>query len=119
MELGAASYQCVDAVDRYYESCIRYLIFGNILKNNTYPLSVSAERISQAIAIADYAKEIKADAIAHGSTGAGNDQVRFDMVFKILLPGTEIITPIRDLQLSRAAEIEFLKENGAEIKFEK
>ncbi|HEY9561704.1 MAG TPA: argininosuccinate synthase domain-containing protein [Anseongella sp.] len=119
MELGAASYQCVDAVDRYYESCIRYLIFGNILKNNTYPLSVSAERISQAIAIADYAKEIKADAIAHGSTGAGNDQVRFDMVFQILLPGTEIITPIRDLQLSREAEIEFLKEHGVEMNFEK
>src|SRR3546814_549251 len=99
--------------------CCSDLIFGNILKNNTYPLSVSAERISQAIAIADYAKEIKADAIAHGSTGAGNDQVRFDMVFQILLPGTEIITPIRDLQLSREAEIEFLKEHGVEMNFEK
>lgn len=119
LELGAASYQCVDAVDQYYESCIRYLIFGNILKNNTYPLSVSAERISQAIAIADYAKKIQADAIAHGSTGAGNDQVRFDMVFQILHPGAEIVTPIRDLQLSREAEIAFLKEHGVEMNFEK
>ncbi|QEC51755.1 argininosuccinate synthase [Anseongella ginsenosidimutans] len=119
MELGAASYECVDAVDQYYESCIRYLVFGNILKNNTYPLSVSAERISQAMSIAAYAKKISADAVAHGSTGAGNDQVRFDMIFQILLPGAEIITPIRDLQLSREAEIEFLKSHGVEMNFEK
>lgn len=119
LELGAASYQCIDAVDQYYESCIRYLIFGNILKNNTYPLSVSAERISQAMAIADYAKKIQADAVAHGSTGAGNDQVRFDMIFQILLPEAEIITPIRDLQLSREAEIEFLQSHGVEMNFEK
>ena len=119
LELGAASYECVDAVDQYYESCIRYLVFGNILKNNTYPLSVSAERISQAMAIAEYAKKVNAGAIAHGSTGAGNDQVRFDMIFQILLPGAEIITPIRDLQLSREAEIEFLKSHGVQMNFEK
>lgn len=119
LELGAASYECIDAVDEYYESCIRYLIFGNILKNNTYPLSVSAERISQAMAIAGYAKKINAESIAHGSTGAGNDQVRFDMIFQILTAETEIITPIRDLQLSREAEIEFLKSHGVEMNFEK
>lgn len=119
LELGAASYKCVDAVDQYYQSCIRYLIFGNILKNNTYPLSVSAERISQAMAIAEYAKETGADAVAHGSTGAGNDQVRFDMIFQILLPDTEIITPIRDMQLSREEEIDFLKSHGVQMNFEK
>lgn len=119
LALGAASYECIDAVDQYYESCIRYLIFGNILKNNTYPLSVSAERISQAMSIASHAKKIQAEAVAHGSTGAGNDQVRFDMIFQILLPEVEILTPIRDMQLSREAEIEFLKSHGVEMNFEK
>ena len=93
---------------------LRYLIYGNVLKNNTYPLSVSAERVSQATAIANYAKEIGAEYVAHGSTGAGNDQVRFDMIFNILIPEVEIITPIRDLKLSREAEIEYLKEHGVE-----
>jgi len=119
LALGCATYTCINAVDDFYSQCIRYLIFGNILKNNTYPLSVSAERIFQALAIARYARKIKADAVAHGSTGAGNDQVRFDMAFNILIPNAEIITPIRELKLSRQQEIEFLKKNGVEMNFEK
>lgn len=117
--LGVNTYTCIDAVESYYDSCVKYLIYGNVLKNNTYPLSVSAERTIQAKSIADYAKKINADAVAHGSTGAGNDQVRFDVIFNILCPNIEIITPIRDLKLSREAEIEFLKENQVEMNFEK
>lgn len=117
--LGVASYTCIDVTQKYYDSCIKYLIFGNVLKNATYPLSVSAERMIQAITVADYAKEIGATAVAHGSTGAGNDQVRFDMVFQTMIPNAEIITPIRDLKLSREAEIDFLKEHGVEMNFEK
>ena len=117
--LGMASHKTIDATKSYYEKVIRYLIFGNVLKNATYPLSVSAERMSQALAVANYAKEIKADAVAHGSTGAGNDQVRFDMVFQILLPGVEIITPIREKRLSREEEIEYLKKKGVSFNFEK
>ncbi|WP_395063087.1 argininosuccinate synthase [Flavobacterium sp.] len=119
LTLGVHSYTCIDAVKTYYDTCVKYLIFGNVLKNNTYPLSVSAERTIQAKSIADYAKQINADAIAHGSTGAGNDQVRFDVIFNIICPSIEIITPIRDLKLSREAEIEFLKENNVEMNFEK
>ena len=119
LTLGVHSYTCIDAVKSYYDSCVKYLIYGNVLKNNNYPLSVSAERTIQAKSIADYAKKINADAIAHGSTGAGNDQVRFDVIFNILCPNVEIITPIRDLKLSREAEIEFLKENQVEMNFEK
>jgi argininosuccinate synthase len=111
-ELGVKSHYTARVADKYYKECIKYLIFGNILKNNTYPLSVSAERIFQAIAVAEYAKSVNATAIAHGSTGAGNDQVRFDMAFRIIVPEAEIITPIRDLKLSREAEIEFLKAKG-------
>ena len=111
-ELGVTKHTCVSMVDRYYQDCIRYMIYGNVLKNNTYPLSVSAERMFQALAVAEYAKETGAIAVAHGSTGAGNDQVRFDMVFHILIPGVEIITPIRDNKLSREAEIEYLKAKG-------
>jgi argininosuccinate synthase len=117
--LGVASHQTVDETRNYYDKVIRYLIYGNILKNNTYPLSVSAERMSQALATATYAKEINADAVAHGSTGAGNDQVRFDMIFHVLIPGVEIITPIRDLKLSREEEINYLKSKGIEMNFEK
>lgn len=111
-ELGVKSHHTSRVADKYYKECIKYLVFGNILKNNTYPLSVSAERIFQALAVAEYAKSIGASAIAHGSTGAGNDQVRFDMAFRIIVPEAEIITPIRDLKLSREAEIEFLKAKG-------
>ena len=117
--LGVTSFECVDVTKEYYDSCIKYLIFGNVLKNATYPLSVSAERMVQAIAVANHVKKTGATAVAHGSTGAGNDQVRFDMVFQSMLPGVEIITPIRDLRLSREEEIAFLKENGVEMNTEK
>jgi argininosuccinate synthase len=117
--LGVASHKTVDETKNYYEKVIRYLVYGNILKNNTYPLSVSAERMSQALAVATYAREIKADAVAHGSTGAGNDQVRFDMILNILVPGIEIITPIRELKLSREQEIAFLKSKGVQMNFDK
>lgn len=117
--LGVTTHTTVNAVKGYYDRIIKYLIFGNCLKNNTYPLSVSAERLSQAIHIAEHVKTLKADAVAHGSTGAGNDQVRFDMIFHIMIPGTEIITPIRDLKLSREAEISYLKEKGVAMNFEK
>jgi argininosuccinate synthase len=118
-ELGVASHKTVDETRNYYDSVIRFLIYGNVLKNNTYPLSVSAERMSQALATATYAREIKADAVAHGSTGAGNDQVRFDMILNILIPGIEIITPIREMKLSREDEIAFLKSKGVEMNFNK
>jgi argininosuccinate synthase len=117
--LGVASHKTVDETKNYYDTVIRYLIYGNVLKNNTYPLSVSAERMSQALATANYAKQIKADAVAHGSTGAGNDQVRFDMILNILVPGIEIITPIREMRLSREEEIEYLKSKGVEMNFSK
>lgn len=117
--LGVASHKTVDETRNYYDKVIRYLIYGNILKNNTYPLSVSAERMSQALAVANYAKEIKASAVAHGSTGAGNDQVRFDMILNILVPGIEIITPIRELKLSREEEISYLKSKGVMMNFDK
>ncbi len=117
--LGVASHKAVEETRNYYDKVIKYLVFGNVLKNGTYPLSVSAERMSQALASANYANEIHADAVAHGSTGAGNDQVRFDMVLQILAPGLEIITPIRDKKLSREAEIEYLKSKGVVYNFEK
>lgn len=117
--LGVTSHTTVDAIDSYYNSIVKYLIFGNCLKNNTYPLSVSAERLSQALHIAAHVKKLGAAAVAHGSTGAGNDQVRFDMIFNILIPGVEILTPIRDLKLSREEEIAYLKNNGVEMNFEK
>lgn len=117
--LGVTSHTTIDAVKGYYDRIIRYLVYGNVLKNNTYPLSVSAERLSQALHIAEHARRLEADAVAHGSTGAGNDQVRFDMIFHIMIPGTEIITPIRDLKLSREEEIEYLKKKGISMNFEK
>lgn len=118
-KLGVKSHVTVDAVKSYYDRVIKYLIYGNVLKNNTYPLSVSAERLIQALHIAEHAKKLNADAVAHGSTGAGNDQVRFDMIFHIMIPGVEIITPIRDLRLSREEEIAYLKNKGVEMNFEK
>jgi argininosuccinate synthase len=117
--LGVASFRILDVVQDYYQSVIRYLVYGNVLKNDTYPLSVSAERIVQAKSIAEYAISIGAQAVAHGSTGAGNDQVRFDMIFQILAPEVEIITPIRDLKLSRQEEIDYLKKHGVSMNFEK
>ncbi len=117
--LGVKSHTTVNAVKSYYDSIIKYLIFGNVLKNNTYPLSVSAERLSQALHIAEHVKKTGAQAVAHGSTGAGNDQVRFDMVFNIMIPGVEILTPIRDLRLSREQEIAYLKDKGVNMNFSK
>jgi len=111
-KLGVTTHKSLDVTNEYYQKCIKYLIFGNILKNNTYPLSVSSERVFQAIAIANYAQEIGAAYIAHGSTGAGNDQVRFDLVFHILCPEIKVITPIRDMKLARDQEIEYLKSKG-------
>ncbi len=118
-KLGVKTHTAINAVKGYYDNIIKYLIYGNVLKNNTYPLSVSAERLSQALHIAEHAKKLNADAVAHGSTGAGNDQVRFDMVFHIMIPGVEIITPIRDMKLSREAEITYLKSKGVEMNFDK
>jgi argininosuccinate synthase len=118
-KLGVISFKVLKVVETYYNEVIKYLIFGNVLKNQTYPLSVSAERILQAKSLAEYAKAIGAKSIAHGSTGAGNDQVRFDMIFQTIVPDIEIITPIRDLKLSRAEEIDYLKKHGIEMNFEK
>ena len=119
LQMGAHTYKSVNALDSFYSKVVKYLVFGNVLKNNTYPLSVSAERIVQAMEIVAYANEIGADAIAHGSTGAGNDQVRFDLIFQVMAPNIEIITPIRDEQVSREVEIEYLKENGVFLSWEK
>ncbi|MEM9888137.1 MAG: argininosuccinate synthase domain-containing protein, partial [Bacteroidota bacterium] len=119
LALGASSFQAVDAVKNYYQNCIRYLVYGNVLRNNTYPLSVSAERMFQALEVLKFTQSIDAKYIAHGSTGAGNDQVRFDLVFNVLGDNIEVITPIRDQQLSREAEIEYLKQNGIDWSWEK
>lgn len=119
LALGASSYTSIDAVQNFYDKVVKYLIFGNVLRNNTYPLSVSAERIVQAVEIVEHAKKIGAAYIAHGSTGAGNDQVRFDMIFQTLAPEIEIITPIRDNKLAREEEITYLQANGADYSWEK
>lgn len=113
-DLGVADHVTLDVTDLYYRNCIRYMVYGNVLKNNTYPLSVSSERIFQAMALVDYARKVGAKYIAHGSTGAGNDQIRFDLTFQILAPEIEILTPIRDLVLSREEEIDYLKKRGVE-----
>jgi len=118
-KLGVKTHTTADAVRSYYDSIIKYLIYGNVLKNNTYPLSVSAERLSQALHIAEHVKKLNASAVAHGSTGAGNDQVRFDMIFNIMIPGVDIVTPIRDLKLSREQEIEYLKSKNVDMNFSK
>lgn len=117
--LGVASYQTLEETSTYYERCVKYLVYGNVLKNHAYPLSVSAERVFQALAIVQYARQIGAKAIAHGSTGAGNDQVRFDLIFHTLAPEMEIITPIRDQRLSREAEVAYLADHGVHISAEK
>jgi len=119
LQLGAASYKAVDALPTYYDQCLRYLIYGNVLRNNTYPLSVSAERMFQALETVKYANSLDADAVAHGSTGAGNDQVRFDLVFEVLGNNLQVITPIRDMQLSRQEEIDYLKKHGIDWPWEK
>ena len=119
IELGAVEHATLNIEQEYYEKSIRYMVYGNVLRNGTYPISVSSERIFQAIAIIEYAKSIGADAVAHGSTGAGNDQVRFDLTFQILAPEIEIITPTRDMTLTREYEINYLKEHGFEADFRK
>ena len=117
--LGAASHASLDITKDYYDRSIRYMVAGNVLRNGTYPISVSSERIFQAIAIIEYAKKIGADAVAHGSTGAGNDQVRFDLTFQILAPEIEIITPTRDMTLTREYEINYLRDHGYVADFTK
>jgi len=119
LELGASTYKAISAEQTFYDRVVKYLIFGNVLRNNTYPLSVSAERIVQALEIVQYARQVGATHIAHGSTGAGNDQVRFDLIFQTLAPEIEIVTPIRDRRLSREAEIEYLQANGIAYSWEK
>tara|TARA_B100000768_G_C11255579_1_gene366226 strand:- start:59 stop:1243 length:1185 start_codon:yes stop_codon:yes gene_type:complete len=119
IELGAFEFKLIDAVEFYYNNIIKYLIYGNVLRNNTYPLSVSAERTVQAIEIINYAKKNNATHIAHGSTGAGNDQVRFDMLFQIIAPEMKIISPVRDNNLTRSDETKFLQDNGVNIEWEK
>lgn len=117
--LGVKTHRNIDATEEYYDEIVKFLVFGNVLKNNTYPLSVSAERLSQALNIARHVREVGASFVAHGSTGAGNDQVRFDMVFHSMIADVKIITPIRDMKLSREAEIVYLKENEVQMNFEK
>jgi len=117
--LGVKSHKTIDVTDEYYNKGIRYMVYGNVLRNNTYPISVSSERIFQALAVIQYAKSIGATHVAHGSTGAGNDQIRFDLAFGVLAPEIKIITPTRDLELSRDAEISYLKEHGVVDNFEK
>lgn len=118
-KLGAVKHATINVEKEYYEQSIKYMVFGNVLRNGTYPVSVSSERIFQAMATISYAKEIGAEAVAHGSTGAGNDQVRFDLTFEVLAPGIEIITPTRDMNLSREYEINYLKQHGYEADFVK
>ena len=118
-KLGAKEYVTIDVTKEYYEKSIKYMVYGNVLRNGTYPISVSSERIFQGLTIARYAKEIGADAIAHGSTGAGNDQVRFDMTFLVMAPGVEIITLTRDMTLTRQEEVDYLNNNGFEADFKK
>ena len=118
-KLGATKYVTLDVTQEYYEKSLKYMIYGNVLRNGTYPISVSSERIFQALAIARYANEIGADAIAHGSTGAGNDQIRFDMTFLVCAPGVEIITLTRDMTLTREYEVNYLNEHGFSADFAK
>ena len=118
-KLGATKYVTLDVTREYYEKSLKYMVYGNVLRNGTYPVSVSSERIFQALAIARYANEVGADAIAHGSTGAGNDQVRFDMTFLVMTPGMEIITLTRDMALTRQEEIDYLNQHGFAADFAK
>lgn len=118
-QLGVHEHLTIDATNTFYDKVLKYLVFGNVLRNNTYPLSVSAERVIQALEIAGYAKKLKAEYLAHGSTGAGNDQVRFDLAFSIVCPEIEILTPIRDQKLTRNEEVEYLKKYGVEINWTK
>lgn len=117
--LGVKSHKTLDITADYYSKGIRFMVYGNVLRNNTYPISVSSERIFQALAVIEYAKKIGAQYVAHGSTGAGNDQIRFDLAFEVLAPEIKILTPTRDLELTRDAEIDYLRKNGIKDNFEK
>jgi argininosuccinate synthase len=117
--LGVKSHKTLDVTEEYYQKGIKYMVYGNVLRNNTYPISVSSERIFQAIAIIEYAKKIGAKYVAHGSTGAGNDQIRFDLAFQVLAPEIEIITPTRDMELTREFEINYLKDHGVQADYTK
>ncbi|HBG24353.1 MAG: argininosuccinate synthase [Bacteroidetes bacterium GWF2_41_61] len=119
LELGAASHVNINVVEEYYRKGIKYLLFGNILKNSTYPLSVSSERIFQAMAVLDHVKKLDASYVAHGSTGAGNDQVRFDLVFEVMAPSVKVLAPIRELSLTRMEEINYLQSKGFNFSWEK
>jgi len=119
LSLGASNYECIDISKQYYEKCLKYLLYGNVLRNNAYPLSVSSERAFQAMAILNYCESVGAKYVAHGSTGAGNDQIRFDLIFKSLAPNIEIVTPIRDNSLSRQEEVDFLLKHGVDWSEEK
>jgi len=119
LELGAASHVNINVVEEYYQKGIKYLLFGNILKNSTYPLSVSSERIFQAMAVLDHVKKLDASYVAHGSTGAGNDQVRFDLVFEVMAPSVKVLAPIRELSLTRMEEINYLQSKGFNFSWEK
>ena len=116
-KLGAKEYVTLDVTKEYYDKSLKYMVYGNVLRNGTYPISVSSERIFQGMAIARYANQIGADAIAHGSTGAGNDQVRFDMTFLVMCPDMEIITLTRDGNLSRQEEVDYLNAHGFKADF--
>jgi len=113
--LGAIEHFTVDGRQRVFERWVSYLIKGNVLRGQVYPLAVAAERVVQAEIVAEKAIAVHASAVAHGSTGAGNDQVRFDVAFHVLLPGIEIVTPTRDEKLSRDEEYQFLKARGVDI----
>ena len=117
--LGVKSHKTIDVTNDYYNKGIRYMVYGNVLRNNTYPISVSSERIFQALAVIEYAQSIGATHVAHGSTGAGNDQIRFDLAFEVLAPEIKILTPTRDLELTRDAEINYLRDHGVVDNFEK
>jgi len=119
LALGVTSHEALDVTDEYYHKCIKYMVYGNMLKNRSYPYSVSSERTFQAIAIVNHARKLGVKYIAHGSTGAGNDQVRFDLIFQVIAPEIKVITPIRDKKLSRDEEIDYLKKAGVEANWEK
>lgn len=119
LSLGVVKHKNIDVAGQYYDKCIRYMVYGNMMRNRHYPMSVSSERTFQAMAVADYARQNGIDILAHGSTGAGNDQVRFEMIFQVLVPEMEVLAPIRELSLSREAEIEYLRKAGVEDSFEK
>jgi len=119
LNLGVAKHENINVSVQYYRECIRYMVYGNMMRNRHYPMSVSSERTFQAMAVAGYARENDIGILAHGSTGAGNDQVRFEMIFQVLVPDMEVLAPIRELSLSREAEIDYLRKAGVDDSFEK